>query len=477
MQTARSFADFSKENEELMMENKRRKLVLIGAGSAVFTKGLIADFIQARMGSWEIALCDINETILEAVARLAQKMVEQKGADILITASTDRCELLPGADYVVTTIAVGGRAAWEADVTVPRRYGIYQPVGDSVMAGGISRAQRMIPVMLDIARDVERLCPEAYFFNYSNPMTAITTAVRRHTGVKMIGLCHGVIYGEKYLARMLGVDVERITVLGAGLNHLTFLYDIRVDGQDAKPELRRIVCEQRREAEKHGHELRFFNSQLDDQELPHFMDNPLSWELFERYGAIPAVMDRHAVEFFPERYPHGAYFGHTLGVDAFPIAEVLQRGETTYRNMIAQGETEGEVEAALFRRVTGEHEELTEIIGSLEKDQRKCFSMNIPNASALPGLPDDAVLELPGIATGKGFSTMQIHDFPDVLRGIIARKLAPVEAAVEAAVRGDEGLWAEAMLLDGSVSDPEVARAIVRDMREVHRGFLPTYER
>lgn len=455
---------------------KRRKLVLIGAGSAVFTKGLIADFIQANMGGWEIALCDINPEILEAVVRLSRKMVQQKHADIVITASTDRCELLPGADYVVTTIAVGGRSAWEKDVVVPRKYGVYQPVGDSIMAGGISRAQRMIPAMIDIALDVRRLCPNAYFFNYSNPMTAITTAVRKATGVELIGLCHGVIYGEKYLARMLQVDVERLTVLGAGLNHLTFLYDIRVDGQDARPMLREIVRKQRADAEKSGHTLRFFNSQLDDQELPHYMDNPLSWELFERYGALPAVVDRHATEFFPERFPNGKYWGHTLGIDAFPIDEVLLRGETTYRNMLSQGEIEGEVEPGLFTRATGEHEQLTEIINSLEKDERKCFSVNIPNAGALKGLPDDAILELPGIATGLGFSAMQIHHFPEVLKGIIARKLAPVEATVEAALKGDNKLWAEALLLDGCVNDPKTADALVQDMLEAHRAYLPNYQ-
>ena len=104
-----------------------------------------------------------------------------KNADIIISSSTDRTELLPGADFVVTTIAVGGRRAWERDVQIPRKYGIYQPVGDSIMPGGISRAQRMIPVMIEIAKDVEKYCPEAYFFNYSNPMTAIVTAVRRAT--------------------------------------------------------------------------------------------------------------------------------------------------------------------------------------------------------------------------------------------------------------------------------------------------------
>ena len=220
----------------------RKKIVLIGAGSAVFTKGLIADFIQSDFGCWEIALCDINPKILEPVVKLAKKMVEVRGAQdrITVTSSTDRTELLPGADFVVTTIAVGGRRAWEQDVLIPRKYGIYQPVGDSIMPGGIARAQRMIPQMVAIAKDVERLCPNAYFFNYSNPMTSIVTAVRKATSVKLIGLCHGVIYGERYLARMLGVDVSRITTIGAGLNHLTFLYDIRVDGQDAKPRLREI---------------------------------------------------------------------------------------------------------------------------------------------------------------------------------------------------------------------------------------------
>ena len=157
---------------------ERKKIVLIGAGSAVFTKGLIADFIQSGFGSWEIALCDINEEILSSIRRLAEKMVAQKGADIQITASTDRRQLLPGADFVVTTIAVGGRRAWEQDVKIPRKYNIYQPVGDSVMPGGISRAQRMIPVMVEIARDIERLCPEAYFFFYWKRMCGIVCGFR-----------------------------------------------------------------------------------------------------------------------------------------------------------------------------------------------------------------------------------------------------------------------------------------------------------
>lgn len=453
----------------------RRKIVLIGAGSAVFTKGLVADFIQADMGPFEIAMCDINPEILQSVVRLTKKMVEQKKADIIITSSVDRTELLPGADFVVVTIAVGGRRAWEQDVVIPRKYGIFQPVGDSVMPGGISRAQRMIPAMIEIAKDVMRLCPDAYFFNYSNPMTAIVTAVRRETGAKVVGLCHGIIYGQKYLARMLGVDVKRLTTVGVGLNHLTFFYDFRLDGKDIRWKLHEIIAEQRKEAEKNGHEYNFFNSKLSDTEIPHFMDNPLSWEMFERFGGLPAVVDRHAVEFFPQRYPQGHFFGRQFGIDAFPIEEVIARGEKTYRDMLSQGETDGEVEPDLFRRSEGEHEQLTEMIKSIIFDERKIFSVNIPNEGAVRGLPNDAILEIPGVATGLGFCPMVVQGFEGVMRAIIMKRLAPVEITVEAALKGDRKLWAEALMLDGAVDDPKTANALVEDYIAEFKQYLPQY--
>lgn len=455
---------------------KRKKIVLIGAGSAVFTKGLIADFIQSEFGEWEIALCDINPQILESITRLAKKMVEQKKSDIIISSSTDRTDLLPGADFVVTTIAVGGRRAWEQDVKIPRKYNIYQPVGDSIMPGGISRAQRMIPVMVEIAKDIERLCPDAYFFNYSNPMTAIVTAVRRATNVKIIGLCHGVIYGEKYLAKMLGVDVKRLTTIGAGLNHLTWLYDIRVDGKDVHQELLDVVERQKEEHEKNPHVRNFFNPLLEDKEIPNHMDNPLSWEFFERYGAIPAVVDRHAVEFFPERFPEGKYYGATLGIDAFPIDDVIARGEGIYKAMLEQGETEDEVEAELFQRADGEHEQLAEIIKSLLLDERKVFSVNIPNEGAVAGIPDDAVLEIPGVATARGFSSMHVNGFEGPVKDIIIKRLASVDLTVEAALTGDRQLWADAMMLDGAVTDYETAENLVNDFIEEHKDYLPQYK-
>ncbi len=131
------------------------KIVLVGAGSAVFTKGLVADLIQSReLGPWELGLVDTDPEALETAEGLSRRMVEAMDADIRVQASVDRRELLPDADIVVTTIGVGKRRAWEADVFIPRKYGIYQPVGDTVMPGGISRAMRMIPALVAIARDI-----------------------------------------------------------------------------------------------------------------------------------------------------------------------------------------------------------------------------------------------------------------------------------------------------------------------------------
>jgi alpha-galactosidase len=178
-----------------------KRIVLVGAGSAVFTQGLVADMILSPdLGPWELGLVDIDPQALETAEGLSRRMVEAKGGQVSISASTERRDVLLGADVVVTTIGVGGRRGWEADVFIPRKYGIYQPVGDSVMAGGVSRAMRMIPALVDIARDVKVLCPEALFVNYSNPMTANCWAVRKAAGVPVVGLCHCLFHVERQLA-------------------------------------------------------------------------------------------------------------------------------------------------------------------------------------------------------------------------------------------------------------------------------------
>ncbi|MCK5733109.1 MAG: hypothetical protein KAI38_02920, partial [Candidatus Latescibacteria bacterium] len=214
-----------------------KSIVLLGAGSAAFTSGLLADLISEGR-EWDIRLVDIDPSNLDVAFLLAERMIESQGAQLSLSRNLDRCEAIAGADVVVATIAVGGRRAWEQDVLIPRKYGIFQPVGDTIMPGGIFRALRMIPTMVEIAKDVREIAPDAHFFNYSNPMAAICRGIRKAAGVPVVGLCHGIPGTQRYLANFLGVDVGRCDFNWVGINHLTWIFEFRVDQRDVWPQVR-----------------------------------------------------------------------------------------------------------------------------------------------------------------------------------------------------------------------------------------------
>ncbi|MDB5505379.1 MAG: hypothetical protein JWR75_17 [Devosia sp.] len=453
----------------------RRKVVLIGAGSTVFTQRLVADIILAgEADKWELALVDIDAKTLDAVSKLVGKMLVAKGADIPVTATTERRDVLKGADFVITTIAVGGRKGWQLDIEVPRRHGIFQPVGDTAMPGGISRAMRMIPPMIAIARDITELCPDAHFFNYSNPMTAICRAIRKETAVPVVGLCHGVHHVEGQIEKFLGVEAGSISSYGVGLNHLTFLTRIRYRGADAVPMLQAKLKEQRGtlEAELKDHEE---YPNIVTGRAPRYSDDPLSWGLFERYSVFPVAMDRHVVEFFPERFPGGAYCGKVLGKDAFSIDGRIALGDTWYDEMVAIATSPDPLPKAYYENVPGESEQLLEIMHSLLNDERKVFSVNLPNRGAAPWLPRDAVLEVNGAAVAGGFQALVADELPPALVAKLGAKLAAIEITVDAALSGDRELFIEALLADGSVSDPDQARALMEDLIAAHREHLPQF--
>lgn len=455
------------------------KIVLIGAGSAMFTQGLVADFIVARdFGALELALVDINEATLQAIAAIANKMVTDRGAgNIRITSTTDRREALPGADVVVTTIAVGGRRAWENDVFIPRKYGIFQPVGDTTMPGGISRALRMIPVMLDIARDVRELCPAAWFFNYSNPMTAICAAIRKETSIPVIGLCHGVNHVEQYLAKFLEVDAGKLKSHGAGLNHLTFLTKLYLEGDDAWPLVDAKLRGQAADTanSRSASFKTFAEAGGETKAEAHRNDNPFSWSLYERYRAFPAVLDRHVTEFFPERFPQGSYYGHVLGKDAFSFEATIAYGDRSYEEMYGQADGTLPLNDSLFARTEGEHEQLADMIRSLRGNGRETYYVNVPNRGAVPNLPAEAILELPAVVAANGFMPIMQEELALPLAAILRRRISVVELTVEAAVRGDRRMFEEALLADGAVPNEAVAERLASELLEAHRPYLPQF--
>jgi len=431
------------------------KVVLIGAGSAMFTRGLVADIL--RQG-WEgeVALVDIDPEALAIADNLTRKMIEAKSAKLKHSATTERREALKGATAVICTIGVGGRRAWEQDVFVPRKFGIYQPVGDSVMPGGSSRALRMIPAMVDIAKDVLDVAPDALFFNYGNPMGPVCRGVRKATGANVTGLCHGVFQVAGFIADVLGVGLEQLEYTAIGMNHLTWFTEVRADGRDVLGRLGEIAREKLAGA-------------MDESQ-------PFTWRMVELFGAFPAVLDAHITEFFPRMFSgEGSYYGKTLGVDAINFEEIIANGDKIHDEMKELALSNEPLPEDYFERIGGEHEQVTEIIESIRCDSGRVFSANLPNDGQIPNLPDDIIVECPAVADASGLTAIKQKPMEPALAGTLATRFQWVETIVDAALEGSRRKFVQALLLDGAVQSIDIAYKLADALLNVQKDYLPQF--
>ncbi len=440
----------------------KRKLVIIGAGSAVFTQGLVADMILIG-DEWNLHLVDVDPANLSVAHRLAQQLIARRNAPIQLTATLDRCESLPGADAVVATFGVGGRRAWEQDVFVPRTFGIFQPVGDSVMPGGIARALRQIPVAVGIAQDMEELCPHALLINYANPMSAIVRAIRKTTDVKVIGLCHGVNHVQEYLAELAGVPAPEVGLNVIGVNHCTWILGVRHQGLSLWPAIEQALAAQ--------------PPQLPDKEDPFAGAAPFSWELYRLHGAFPAVLDRHVTEFYPALCRPGAYYGRTLGVDAFSFEGTIRAGDETFAEMAAIANGEQPLDETVFNHMPGEHEQLVMILSCLAGRGSGVFSVNLPNNGRVPGVADEAILEGMALIDANGVRTLDVGAVPLALRNQIAHRAVVTELTVDAALSGSVEDMARAIHVEGALARPEEAAALARALVTAQADHLPQFSR
>lgn len=423
--------------------------VLIGAGSAVFTRGLLADLINAGE-SCEVRLVDPNPVALAVAHGLARKMIAHSHVAITVRASTDRRELLPGATVVICTVGVGGRRAWEQDVFIPRKYGIYVPVGDTIGPGGSSRAVRMIPAMLAIANDVADLAPQALFFNYSNPMAPICHAIHHHAGINVIGLCHGVLHVTHYLAAQLGVAWQELAVTYAGYNHLTWMTSVRHPQRDLDAELKALAV----------------------RHIAHQDDNPFSWHLYQLTGAFPAVLDRHVCEFFPQFFRTGAYYrDQRLGVEAFSFEETIRSGDAEFVAMQHESLPSTPLNADIFARESGEHEQVVDIVKAIRTAQPTLFAANLPNQGQVAQLPSGAIVEAPAVAKSGQLVPAGPVELPVALAGMLASRYAWVETIVAAAVHADQAAFQHALIIDGYADSLSQVEHMGRELWQHTRQF------
>jgi alpha-galactosidase len=434
----------------------KERIVLIGAGSAVFTRGLTADLLHSGMEA-ELRLVDTNPDALEVAERLCRKMAAAARQDVRVSASVERREVLRGATAVICTVGVGGRRAWEKDVLIPRRYGIYQPVGDTVGPGGTSRAMRMIPAMVGIAEDVLDLAPDALLFNYSNPMSPICRAVRKATGAEIVGLCHGVVGVARYLAGVLGVEPNDLSYTALGINHLTWFVEACTSAGDAMPRLQELASEEIGKGVE-GH--------------------PFSWHLLRVFGAFPAVLDRHVCEFFPQMLREGAYYGKTLGTgpDAYSFEHTIAHGDRVYAQMREDALSPHPLGEDYARRPGGEGEQVLEILASIRQNRPRVYSVNLPNTGQVPNLPPDAVIECPAVVDGGRLRALAQRPLPTGVAGTLASRFEWVETVVEAALEASRAKFVRALWLDGAVDSLDTAERLADDLLDAHGEHLPPLE-
>jgi alpha-galactosidase len=459
------------------------KIVLIGAGSAVFGLSSLATLIRSkRLSGAEIWLVDINQTGLETMTCLAEKMNLEWGSGMSIHGTTNRRVALPGADFVVVSVQVGPREeVWEKDWRIPLKHGIRQPYAENSGPGAFAHTARNLPLMIEIARDMEELCPEAWYLNFTNPLIRLTWAVQRYTKIKVLGLCHQLIWayamamavlGERYgitIPEKFNVHTDHdnldnfipvamagfmmFDIKAAGLNHFSWVYEIRErhSGADIYPMLR-------------------------EKWLKHYRKDfePLTRELFEIFGVLPTPGDSHLCEYLP--WVHDPI---TKPWEKYDLK--LQSWEGNLRRRAERWETaravvEGKRPVDELRNVITEG--LPEIIEAITFDDHLYHhQLNIPNKGYIPNLPEDAIVEVPGFISAGGPKGNTMEPLPEPVAELCRRELAYSSLVIDACYHGDQDLGLQALLLDPMVNDIDRARAILKDFLIEFAEYLPQFHK
>ncbi|GAA5028889.1 hypothetical protein [Actinopolymorpha pittospori] len=439
----------------------RIKVVLVGAGSTVFTPGLLADLASSAVfDDASVHLVDINEDAAQTMALLGRRIAKERGSGLSVEAHVERRDALPGAALVATTIAVGGADGWRADLDVPLAHGITQTVGDTVGPGGVLRALRQVPELVAIGRDVAELAPDAWLVNYANPLTANVRAISGFAHEKVFGLCHGTMHTKAMLANALGVPRQELTAVFAGLNHLCWLLELRHGRHDVYPRLRALVAE----------------ATAPDASRSGQLSEPVTADLMEVFGLYPAPGDRHVSEFFAwylAGTPNGAELPWRLqpGLDA--TRRYIDEKSDLWDKLHEQASGARPLDAAPEGQ---EAERLVSIAEALLTGADLVeLAVNVPNQGKIPNLPSEAVVEVPAVIGAAGVTGLAVGDLPPALAATLTARAAQQELTVQAAVSGSRTLALQALAMDPLVPSPHLARSILDDGILAHAPLLAAF--
>ncbi|MFD3373217.1 MULTISPECIES: alpha-glucosidase/alpha-galactosidase [unclassified Streptomyces] len=422
------------------------KIAFVGAGSVVFTQGLLADlFAFPELGHARIALHDIDEERLATAEGAARHIADERGAKPAITAHLDRRAALEGADFVVNTVQVGMNKATRTDFGVPARHGVRQTIGDTLGIGGIFRALRTFPVLRGLAEDMAQLCPDALLLNYTNPMAMNVLYLSRIApALRVTGLCHSVYWTMHDLSQLVGVPFEEVSYLAAGVNHQAWVLRFERDGRDLHPLLDAAIARD-----------------------PGLLRR-VRVDMYRRLGHYPTETSEHSAEYVPWylhhdteidrlRLPVGAY----LGI----IEENTADYERTRQALLANAPLP----------VEGTMEYAPQVIHSVVTGTPRTIYGNVPNRGLIDNLPADSVVEVPCLADALGVQPTRVGSLPPQCAALNSAYVSVTDLVVRAATDGDPR-----HIRHAAMADPATAAALpveriwdlCDDLVRAHRELL-----
>jgi len=423
------------------------KFVLIGAGSAQFSTRFVADILaDPDLDGSTIALVDPAADRLATLQAFCENLVRQCGANVAIEAHRERGDVLDGADYVLTTIHVGSDDAWQADIEIARKFGVDQSVGDTIGPGGVFRGLRNAPVLLDVVREMEDLCPDAVLLQYTNPMSIICRAIGRESSVVTLGLCHSVQNTVRELAGYLDLPVDQLDYWTAGINHMAWCLTLRHRGADLYPRLREAAADP----------------------AIHSQD-PVRFDIMRWFGYFVTESSKHMSEYVP-------YFRKDMeriqreGFYPFPGDEIRARSRRVFERLDRHSR-----DASGFELSRSDEFALL-IVSALEGRGDCRINANIPNNDLISNLPDGACVEVPCQVDALGVHPHRVGPLPAQLAALNRTNVNVHELAVEGLLTGSREPIYQALMLDpltAAVVDPDAIVAMADELFEAHRGAIP----
>ncbi len=416
------------------------KIAFLGAGSMSFGLSTFRDMFSSNtLAGSTLTLVDHNPEALARMTALAERMNRDGNAGMIIESTTDRRAAFTGASFVINSVAIDRTRLWKQDFEIPKKHGIRHTLGENGGPGGLFFTLRTLPLIFDIVRDMEELCPNALFLNFSNPESRIVLAVAKYTKIKVLGLCHGIFMARGEICHMLGESWHDLECWGIGLNHFQWLLQVRNrwTGEDLYPRLR----------------------EADKSFDPAFA--PLTRKLLRVYGLWPTCSDDHLGEYLSFGWEAGEQ-GYDFEADARGRAELKRDIEA----VLAGGPLPTE-----WRQSVGERTNVV-VDGIINNRHHYLESAVVLNNGVIPNLPPDLAVEVPATVDAAGVHPVSLGPLPDPIQKLALMQAGVQQLAVEAAVHASKEMALQALLADPVTNSSDAAVKLLDELWEINKPYI-----